>query len=155
MRWLAVVLALSVCGAATAQDNEQRAEDDQGTGGIQFKKAPFRTGVTQRPLILPEIETEARAGARLRKLDKMTGSTETVEIEAGGTRDLGRLRVALAVCEAPEDDARKGTRAHLTVWDMKTPAEPAFAGWMFADSPALSALDHPRFDLWVIACTTS
>jgi len=45
--------------------------------------------------------------------------------------------------------------AFLRIWDTKTPDAPAaFSGWMFAESPALSALDHPRYDLWVISCTT-
>ena len=30
-----------------------------------------------------------------------------------------------------------------------------FAGWMIASAPALSALEHPRYDIWVIRCTTS
>ncbi len=28
-----------------------------------------------------------------------------------------------------------------------------FSGWMFASSPALNALQHPVYDVWVIACT--
>ena len=27
-----------------------------------------------------------------------------------------------------------------------------FSGWMFASSPALSALEHPVYDVWVIDC---
>jgi hypothetical protein len=27
-----------------------------------------------------------------------------------------------------------------------------FAGWMFASSPAVSALEHPVYDIWVIDC---
>ena len=29
---------------------------------------------------------------------------------------------------------------------------PAFHGWMIASSPALSALEHSRYDVWVIRC---
>jgi hypothetical protein len=29
-----------------------------------------------------------------------------------------------------------------------------FRGWMFASSPALNALEHPVYDVWVISCTT-
>ena len=31
---------------------------------------------------------------------------------------------------------------------------PVFAGWMVASSPALSALDHARYDVWVLRCVT-
>jgi hypothetical protein len=27
-----------------------------------------------------------------------------------------------------------------------------FSGWMFASNPALNALDHPVYDVWVIDC---
>ena len=31
-------------------------------------------------------------------------------------------------------------------------ATPLFSGWMFASSPALNALEHPVYDVWVIDC---
>ncbi len=34
------------------------------------------------------------------------------------------------------------------------PANMVFSGWMFASSPALSALQHPVYDVWVIDCKT-
>jgi hypothetical protein len=34
------------------------------------------------------------------------------------------------------------------------PANTIFSGWMFASSPALSALQHPVYDVWVIDCKT-
>jgi hypothetical protein len=27
-----------------------------------------------------------------------------------------------------------------------------FTGWMFADSPALNAIDHPVYDIWLVDC---
>lgn len=34
------------------------------------------------------------------------------------------------------------------------PQNMIFSGWMFASSPALSALQHPIYDIWVIDCET-
>lgn len=34
------------------------------------------------------------------------------------------------------------------------PQNMIFSGWMFASSPALSALQHPVYDIWVIDCET-
>ena len=31
-------------------------------------------------------------------------------------------------------------------------AKKLFSGWMFASIPALSALDHPVYDIWVLDC---
>ena len=30
-----------------------------------------------------------------------------------------------------------------------------FSGWMIASTPALSAMDHSRYDIWVMRCATS
>ena len=89
-------------------------------------------------------------------LDKMTGATLEVEIERGTSAPVNRLSVALAVCVAPPDGGITGTRAYLEIRDtMRADDTPVFSGWMFADSPALSAMDHPRYDVWVMSCTTS
>lgn len=42
---------------------------------------------------------------------------------------------------------------HLTVMEQGQPS-PAFSGWMVASSPALSALEHPRYDVQVLRCLT-
>lgn len=122
----------------------------------RFKPAPFRTPeVPMVPEIIPPVETGLKAGARLRQLDKMTGQAETVEVAAGEEMVIDRLRVRLEACRAPEDNAEHGTKAYLKVWDTQDPeAPPVFSGWMFAESPALSAMDHPRYDLWVMSCIT-
>lgn len=155
--------AIVLAGLLLASDAAAQLEPLTDTGRRQvenpivtFKKAPFKTVRTERPEMVGRIETEARAGARIRKLDKMTGATETAEVLAGQEADFGRLRVVVTACMAPPDGSLEGTRAFLRVWDARLGTEaPAFSGWMFADSPALSALDHPRFDVWVISCTTS
>jgi hypothetical protein len=92
----------------------------------------------------------------MRQLDKMTGRTRTFEIAAGAEEMVDRLRVRLDACRSPEDNAQHGTLAFVQIWDTKRADEaPVFSGWMFAESPALSAMDHPRYDVWVISCTTS
>lgn len=130
---------------------------DGSAGDSRFKSAPFRTPEIPRiPELIEPVETEPRAGARIRQLDKMTGRTRTVEIAAGSEAMVDRLRVRLDACRSPADDSSHGVVAFLQVWDTKQAEEtPVFSGWMFAESPALSAMDHPRYDLWVISCTTS
>ena len=127
----------------------RRAPDrnPSSTGGVQIA-APIV------PIAAPD--TVLQSGARLRQLDKMTGQTETFDIAVGEMRRIARLQIRLDACRAPEDNDTHGTMAFIQIWDTKRPDDPpAFSGWMFAESPALSALDHPRYDLWVINCTTS
>ncbi len=150
------ILAAAFSVTASAQDAEDRTRRPTDEPVIEFLPAPFRTVTPERPELIAPVETEARAGAVVRQLDKMTGATRTVEIPAGGTVELGRLTIAAAACVAPASGAAEGTRAFLQIWDRAGQGSgPRFSGWMFAESPALSALDHPRFDVWVISCTTS
>ena len=109
-----------------------------------------------RPRPLPQTATMPTEGAELRQLDKMTGATRTLTLGAGEERQVGRLRVQLEGCHMPKEGGAQGTRAFLRVWDpLAETDDPVFSGWMFAESPALSALDHPRYDLWVLGCTTN
>ncbi len=41
--------------------------------------------------------------------------------------------------------------AQLTITDLRQNAT-VFSGWMIASSPALSALDDARYDVWVMSC---
>ena len=91
-------------------------------------------------------------GAVLRVLDKLTGAVEDVELANGGTAPMGRLQLELAECRYPEGNPSGDAYAFVTVRD--SDAQPIFSGWMIASSPALSALDHPRYDVWVMRCNT-
>ncbi|WP_235829798.1 DUF2155 domain-containing protein [Frigidibacter oleivorans] len=89
------------------------------------------------------------SGAMLRGLDRLSGETVDLEIGAGATAALFRLSVSLSDCRFPVSDPSSDAYAHLTVRDRD---EVVFDGWMVASSPALVALDHPRYDLWVLHC---
>lgn len=92
--------------------------------------------------------------AILRWLDKVTGRVSVIDVEVGNTVLVGSLAVAVEVCytrpieETPEDIA------FLKIWDIERGEDSLeiFKGWMFSSSPALSALDHPVYDIWVLDC---
>lgn len=94
--------------------------------------------------------TEA-PGAELRWLDKASGETADVEMSRGQSAVWGRLTIQLDSCRYPADNPTGEAYAHLTIRDSLQEA-PVFSGWMVASSPALSALDHPRYDVWVLRC---
>lgn len=116
--------------------------------------------------------------ALLRALDKVTGRSTDFEMQAGTPKIFGSLRVDLQACfqrppeEPPESAAflKITTASTKQVETMAVPrtlteeemsmstsadAEVRFSGWMFASSPGLSALEHPVYDIWVIACSTA
>lgn len=95
----------------------------------------------------------APAGALLRGLDRMAGEAYDFALAPGGVAEFGHLRITLHECRFPAGAPLADAFAHLTVAEAATGAE-LYSGWMIASSPALSALDHPRYDVWVLRCNT-
>lgn len=93
-------------------------------------------------------------GARLKALDTITGAVSELELSAGRTIRYERLKITLKECRYPEGNISSDAFAYLIIQDDRS-ALPNFEGWMVASSPALSALEHPRYDIWVTRCTTS
>lgn len=92
------------------------------------------------------------SGAVLRVLDKVTGQTIDLDMANGGAAPMGRLQVELGECRYPEGNPSGDAYAFVTVRDDAAVA--IFSGWMIASTPALNALEHPRYDVWVIRCKT-
>lgn len=91
------------------------------------------------------------AGAELRWLDRMSGETADVELSRGQSAVWGRLTIQLDSCRYPGERPGTEAYAHLTIRDSLAEAA-VYSGWMVATSPALSALDHARYDVWVLRC---
>ncbi|MEO1455416.1 MAG: DUF2155 domain-containing protein [Pseudomonadota bacterium] len=107
-----------------------------------------------RPRSAPLEAVETAPGAVLRGLDKVSGIVRDIELSVGETARLGRLSVLLSECRYPVANPAGNAYAWLDI-TVDGLSDPAFQGWMLAASPALSALDHPRYDVWVIRCSTS
>ena len=96
-------------------------------------------------------EMATASGAQLRFLDKLTGAVTDLTMATGQSTTLGRLTIMMNECRYPADNQTAEALASITVIDAAAP-DPVFNGWMVASSPALSALDHPRYDVWVLRC---
>jgi hypothetical protein len=92
-------------------------------------------------------------GGTVRWLDKVSGITKDVEMTVGETQQHGRLAITLDDCRYPVNDPASNAFAHLTIRD-SLQEQPVFLGWMIATSPALSSMDHARYDVWVLRCKT-
>ncbi len=99
------------------------------------------------------VEVKEANGAVLRGLDKVSGIPVDLPLSIGQTVALGWLQITLGDCRYPVDNAVGDAFAWLVVRERDAEV-PIFEGWMIASSPGLNALDHPRFDVWVIRCTT-
>ncbi|MCZ0812853.1 MAG: DUF2155 domain-containing protein [Pseudomonadota bacterium] len=92
-------------------------------------------------------------GAVLRGLDKINGTSVDLTLAAGESGSLGKLEVTLHECRYPSEDAAADAFAFLEVQDPNSDT-PIFEGWMIATSPALNAMEHARYDVWVLRCRT-
>lgn len=93
--------------------------------------------------------------AEVRLLDKVSGHTLDLDIGRGQVKMQGRLSITLADCRYPLADPNSNAYAHVTIRDTLQPSTPVFDGWLVADSPALSAMDHPRYDVWLLRCSST
>ncbi|TVQ31802.1 MAG: DUF2155 domain-containing protein [Geminicoccaceae bacterium] len=91
---------------------------------------------------------------RLQGLDKVTARVSTFDVEVGATVRFGTLDVTAKACFVAPPTAAPESAAFLQIADNPPTGEPTrvFSGWMFASSPAVSALDHAVYDVWVIEC---
>ncbi len=92
-------------------------------------------------------------GAALRALEKISGEVTDLILAPGEQAEFGRLTIEMAQCRYPQGDPSGDAYAFLTIREQGI-EEPVFSGWMIASSPALNALDHPRYDVWVMRCKT-
>ena len=107
--------------------------------------------ITQEAPIQPA--SVAPAGVMLRALDKVSGEVVDFDLLPDQTKQLGRIQVTLGECRYPVDNPT-GDAASFLVVRNAADGHVAFRGWMLASSPALNALDHPRYDVWVLRCKT-
>ncbi len=92
---------------------------------------------------------------KLQGLDKSVGRTVTFEARVGSTIQYGPLFIKIHACRKAPPIEKPESAAFLQIWEVppgEEKSEWAFSGWMFASSPALSAMDHPVYDVWVLDC---
>jgi hypothetical protein len=120
-----------------------------GTGASgTFESFP---GVTGDVTSVSQPATEQGAVVALRALDKMLGQPTDIELSMGQTVVFGRIAIRAIECRYPANDPGGDAFAHLEVLDLE--GATLFDGWMIASSPALNALEHSRYDVWVLGCS--
>jgi hypothetical protein len=95
--------------------------------------------------------------AVLQGLDKVTARVSRIEVAVGETVTFGALEIAADACYKRPPEETPESAAFLRISETQPGEEPetVFSGWMFASSPALSALGHPVYDIWVIDCISA
>lgn len=99
-------------------------------------------------------QVEEAPGVVLRGIDKISGQVYDISMRSGQTADFDALRITLHSCRYPIGNPSGDAFASLDIADREN-GRTYFSGWMIASAPALSAMDHARYDIWVMRCTTS
>ena len=96
--------------------------------------------------------------ATMQALDKITARISTLSAPVGEPRQFGTLEVTVWRCAFHPPEETPENAAFVVIRDLgydptAAPTE-VFSGWMFSSSPAISALEHPVYDITLLACST-
>ncbi|MGE5148006.1 MAG: DUF2155 domain-containing protein [Candidatus Eiseniibacteriota bacterium] len=105
----------------------------------------------------PMAQAAPQITAVLQGLDKITARISTIEAPLDQEVSFGDLRIVVRACQKRPPEEPPESAAFLEIREAKQGGKPTllFSGWMFASSPAVSALDHPVYDVWVLDCKTT
>jgi hypothetical protein len=132
-------------------------------------KAPVAVAPAAKPKPKPVEPTGPPKPVRgptavLQVLDKVTAETLRFEAPVGRRVRYKNLVVEVKACETRDlDDPRPNPSAYLVVNSLLSSvsrrgppqSKEVFKGWMFANAPGVHALQHPIYDLWLIACSAA
>ena len=98
--------------------------------------------------------------ATLGLLNKRNNLTQDVVLKVGEAKRIGNVIVKLATCERSlpwETPPETGAFVQVFVEERERADQPltwrkVFSGWLFKNSPALSVVQHPVYDVWVKDC---
>jgi hypothetical protein len=89
--------------------------------------------------------------AQLQVLDKVNAQNALLTVKVGQEAQFGSLNIQVQACNIHPPDQPQDSAAFLTITDSHADA-PGFRGWMLANNPSLSMLQHPIYDVRVVGC---
>jgi hypothetical protein len=111
--------------------------------------------------VVPAAAQRSDAAARIENevavfaaLDKVTARIQKLSIPLGETVQFGALKVTPRSCFTRPPTEQPKTSTFVEVQEVQLDGGPKrlFAGWMFAESPGLNAVEHPVYDVWLTDC---
>jgi hypothetical protein len=141
---ICAAFALFAAGSAMAQ--VQPVPERQGRPGA-VPPPPAQEGA-------PPPERIANPVAQFSGLDKVTGRIFAFDVKVDETVQFGALQVTPRICYTRPPTEQPETIAFVEVDEitLQNETKRIFAGWMFADSPGLNAVEHPIYDVWITDC---
>lgn len=120
------------------------------------RRKPQDTKKVEKAEEKPEKPFKADASyVVLQGLDKETAKILTFGGRVGQTVQFRTLRIVIRRCQRTPPDQPPEKAAFLQIYDVNPVTKNralVFSGWMFKSKPALSAMDHAVYDVWVKDC---
>ena len=109
------------------------------------------TSASSSPALAQRIENQVAVFAAL---DKVTARISKLEVKLGESTKFGALKITPKVCYSrpPTEPPKTSTFVEVVEAQLDGKELPLFAGWMFAESPGLNAVEHPVYDIWLTGC---
>lgn len=124
-----------------------------------FRKAVRQGALTLAAMVILAPASSQAAdlegdGVRLQGLDKVTARISEIHATNGTPVRFGTLEITSHKClkRPPEETPESAALLEIREVRRDRRGPVLFRGWMFASSPALSALEHPVYDVWVKDC---
>ncbi len=89
--------------------------------------------------------------ALLQVLDKVNAQNTVLTVKVGQQAQFGSLTIQVQACDIHPPDQVQDSAAYLTITDSH-PDAPSFQGWILANNPSISMLQHPIYDVRVVGC---
>jgi hypothetical protein len=133
------------------------AEDipvDEPLDNAAPQPAPAAESALPDVSLIPPGVMETKAMAVLQALDKVTGRVHVLNVVVDQPARFASLTLRVRSCRKslPEDSPESAAFLDIQDTSPKGEKKTVFSGWMFASSPAVSAMEHPMFDVWVVDC---
>ncbi len=92
--------------------------------------------------------------AKLQAMDKITGRVSVIEAPVNTIVRFGSFSIVVRSCKTRPPEETPDNFAFVDVVDtnQKNEEQNIFKGWMFSSSPALNAVEHPIYDVWLLQC---
>jgi hypothetical protein len=159
---LAFLFLTAIASPVLAQEYQQELHQQQAPIE-QVMPAPTTPAPVQQNAVTPPPQYEPQKFAVLQTLDKVTARTATVTLPINVPKAVGPLFIEVKSCQKTPPTEQPESASFLQIWEAKpksatmdSESKPqsqwVFSGWMFASSPALSAMNHPIYDVWVKDC---
>ena len=123
---------------------------------MKTKNLIFSLGLTALALSLnPAFANQISTNmAQMHAMDKITGRVSIIDVPVGGEVKFGTFSVVVRKCNTNAEGEVPENYAFIDVTDKSFDKEEfnIFKGWMLSSSPAVNAIEHPIYDVWLLKC---